>query len=479
MIDADGTEGTDPHVRRHAEHDDGHARSRELLAGASTRPRGPSSRRPRAARPPAARAPRSFEQARPPAPCCAGRQPGQPRRVTRTTPFTVPAGAGIDNAKATVELRVEQPRHRLRHRPCSRTPTATASRPARPRSSAPRPQGPRPTSRPRFGEPGEVIAGQEVRRPGRELPRRRRPTPARHLRGPAAVHARRPRRAGPSPASRRTGKVGATRTQSRSTAARARSIDFSKACASVHRACASPPRAAPRARASAPPGSGANAPSSARRSTARALRPQGHRPLLPEEGRRLAARRLPDQPAVVEAVQKTRKRIKSKAIYLGSTCKTFSLSKLKVGSKTKTLRKRLKGERRYRVGKNLWYVAKGKKARMLFRTRKSKVLELAWRDKRADRHQDAAPSACCARGTSAARRSQEEGQDEGPDATGVRPPVRGRRDGTGAAMEPVRARRLGRARSPRRVAGPVPTPTRTLSAGHLQEHESPPDAADT
>ena len=34
------------------------------------------------------------------------------------------------------------------------------------------------------------------------------------------------------------------------------------------------------------------------------------------------------------------------------------------------------------MGKNTWYVAKGKKARMLFRTRKNKVLELALGDKR-------------------------------------------------------------------------------------------------
>ena len=80
--------------------------------------------------------------------------------------------------------------------------------------------------------------------------------------------------------------------------------------------------------------------------------------------------------------KKTRKRIKSKAIYMGSTSKAFSISKLKVGSKTKTLRKRLKGERRYVVGKNVWYVAKGKKARILFRARKSKVVELAIADKR-------------------------------------------------------------------------------------------------
>ena len=80
--------------------------------------------------------------------------------------------------------------------------------------------------------------------------------------------------------------------------------------------------------------------------------------------------------------KKTRKRIKSKAIYMGTTSKAFSISKLKVGSSTKTLRKRLKGEKRYVVGKNAWYVAKGKKARILIRTRKKKVLELALADKR-------------------------------------------------------------------------------------------------
>ena len=79
--------------------------------------------------------------------------------------------------------------------------------------------------------------------------------------------------------------------------------------------------------------------------------------------------------------RKSRARIKSKAIYLGTTSKSFSLSKLKVGSRTKTLRKRLKGEKRYVVGKNVWYVAKGKKARILFRARKSKVQELALADK--------------------------------------------------------------------------------------------------
>lgn len=80
--------------------------------------------------------------------------------------------------------------------------------------------------------------------------------------------------------------------------------------------------------------------------------------------------------------KKTRKRIKAKAVLLLSTSKAFRLSKVKVGSSTKTVRKRLKGERRYKVGRNTWYVAKGKRARVLFRTRKNKVLEMGLADSR-------------------------------------------------------------------------------------------------
>ncbi len=80
--------------------------------------------------------------------------------------------------------------------------------------------------------------------------------------------------------------------------------------------------------------------------------------------------------------RKTRKRIGSKAILLLTTSKAFRLSRSKVGTGTKTLGRRLKGERRVRVGRNIWYVAKGKKARILFRTQKGKVRELGIADRR-------------------------------------------------------------------------------------------------
>jgi len=74
--------------------------------------------------------------------------------------------------------------------------------------------------------------------------------------------------------------------------------------------------------------------------------------------------------------RKTRRRIGKKAILLLSTSKKFRIRKIRRGTSTKTLRKRLRGERRVKIGKNTWYYAKGSKARLLFRARKGKVLDV-------------------------------------------------------------------------------------------------------
>jgi hypothetical protein len=56
----------------------------------------------------------------------------------------------------------------------------------------------------------------------------------------------------------------------------------------------------------------------------------------------------------------------------------------------KTLRKRLKRERGIRIGKNVWWLVKGKKARIVFKTRGSKVLEIGLADARLTRTNRAA-----------------------------------------------------------------------------------------
>ena len=80
--------------------------------------------------------------------------------------------------------------------------------------------------------------------------------------------------------------------------------------------------------------------------------------------------------------RKTRKRIKSRAIVLLSSSKKFKIRKIRRGTSVKTLRKRLRGERRVRVGKYTWYYAKGKRSRLLFRTRKGKVESVGIANKR-------------------------------------------------------------------------------------------------
>ena len=43
------------------------------------------------------------------------------------------------------------------------------------------------------------------------------------------------------------------------------------------------------------------------------------------------------------------------------------------GARTATLRRRLRGERSYRVGRNRWYTVRGAKATLVFRTRGGRV----------------------------------------------------------------------------------------------------------
>ena len=130
------------------------------------------------------------------------------------------------------------------------------------------------------------------------------------------------------------------------------------------------------------------------------LRSQGHRPLLRPEGGTLRVG-YPTSRLASKLSRKTRKRISRKAILLLSTSKSFGIRKIRRGTSTKALRKRLRGERRVKIGKNTWYYAKGSKSRVLFRTRKGKVLELGLGSRSPPRAARAS-SASCAPGISAA-----------------------------------------------------------------------------
>ena len=67
-----------------------------------------------------------------------------------------------------------------------------------------------------------------------------------------------------------------------------------------------------------------------------------------------------------------------------SSNRSQRLSRIKVGSTTKTVRKRLRGERAYKAGSFTWYVAKASRARIVIQTRRGKVVQMGLADKQAD-----------------------------------------------------------------------------------------------
>ncbi|HYI35353.1 MAG TPA: M14 family zinc carboxypeptidase [Thermoleophilaceae bacterium] len=293
--------------------------------------------------------------------------------------FTVPAGAGIDNAKATVDVQWNNPvtDYDITVYEDTNGDGQSAGETKVVGTSA---QGQTTSETTSFGEPGERIAGK------RYVVRIVNFLGGVNYTGSVTY-------AGPPPfkparkeswtltCESPSGKVGATRTITIDRG-RTQKVDLEKACASV----------APRLCVSTKGGIKGTGVGVARLGRTRAKQRRALQGTLLSDRKGIdryctkkgGALRVgyPTSRLASKLSRKTRKRIKSKAVYMGTTSKAFRLSKLKVGSSTRTLRKRLKGERRYKVGKNVWYVAKGRKARMLFRARRSKVVELSLADKR-------------------------------------------------------------------------------------------------
>ena len=61
------------------------------------------------------------------------------------------------------------------------------------------------------------------------------------------------------------------------------------------------------------------------------------------------------------------------------------MKRVRNGTATATMRRRFRGERRFRVGKNVWYLVRGKRSRVLFKTRAGKVREIGIADLRLTR----------------------------------------------------------------------------------------------
>ena len=72
----------------------------------------------------------------------------------------------------------------------------------------------------------------------------------------------------------------------------------------------------------------------------------------------------------------TRRRLRNRAILVLTSSRRFPLSRATVGMSTRTLRRRLRGERSVVVGRNRWYFTSGSKSRLLFRVQRGKVREV-------------------------------------------------------------------------------------------------------
>jgi triacylglycerol esterase/lipase EstA (alpha/beta hydrolase family) len=87
-----------------------------------------------------------------------------------------------------------------------------------------------------------------------------------------------------------------------------------------------------------------------------------------------------------------RRRLKGKAVIGLASSRRFSIHRVRAGVSSRTARRRLHGERRYRVGRNVWLVARAKKATVIVRTRRGRVKAVglaartATRSHRSSRH---------------------------------------------------------------------------------------------
>lgn len=78
---------------------------------------------------------------------------------------------------------------------------------------------------------------------------------------------------------------------------------------------------------------------------------------------------------------KQRRRVSGRTVLAVTSAKTTKVTGVKVGSRGKTVTKRLRREKRYKLGTSTFYLARASKARILVQLRKGKVVQLGLADK--------------------------------------------------------------------------------------------------
>jgi len=80
-----------------------------------------------------------------------------------------------------------------------------------------------------------------------------------------------------------------------------------------------------------------------------------------------------------------RRRVRDRAILILTTSGRYSIRGLTVGSSIRSLRARLQGARSFRVGRNVWFLERGRSRTHVFKTRRGRVLEIGVADRRLTR----------------------------------------------------------------------------------------------
>ena len=73
---------------------------------------------------------------------------------------------------------------------------------------------------------------------------------------------------------------------------------------------------------------------------------------------------------------------RGRVILIMTSSRRFAVRGIRRGTSVATLRRRLRGERRIRVGRNVWYLAGGRSATLAYKTRGPKVLDVGIADRR-------------------------------------------------------------------------------------------------
>jgi hypothetical protein len=80
--------------------------------------------------------------------------------------------------------------------------------------------------------------------------------------------------------------------------------------------------------------------------------------------------------------RRERRRTRGRAVLALSSHPVHAVKRVRNGTSLRALRRRVRGERRFRIGRNSWYLVRGRHARIVFRVSGARVREVGLADLR-------------------------------------------------------------------------------------------------